>query len=130
MSDEPFRFAISPVVTEANARRLIDIMAVLPSSGITCEDLRREFEAVTGLKRQSFYGTLAYCKYKQWVIGGGGPRNPHQLYSLNPDASWRPSVSTGEPTGEPLSRDQLKHLADSRARQVEALQDEVGRLRD
>ena len=36
-------------------------------------------------------------------------------------------MSTGEPVGEPMSRDQLEYLADSRAQQVEELE---ARLRD
>ncbi|HET9247475.1 MAG TPA: hypothetical protein VFO15_16845, partial [Xanthobacteraceae bacterium] len=83
MSDEPFRFAISPIVTERNARCLIDIMAQFPG-GAACEELRRRFEEVTTLKRQSFYDTLSYAKYRRWIVGGGKSK----LYQLNPDASW------------------------------------------
>ena len=125
--DEPFRFAISPVVTERNARRLVDIMAQDFAGGATSEELRIRFEEVTGLKRQMFYDTLSYAKYRGWLVGGGQSK----LYTLNSDGSWKPPPpSTGEPAGEPLSRDQLEYLADSRAQQIEELQSEVECLRD
>jgi hypothetical protein len=125
--DAPFRFAINPVVQEGNARRLVDIMAQSFSSGATSEELRIRFEEVTGLKRQSFYDTLAYAKYRQWVVGGG----QGVPYQLNCDGSWKPPpISAGEATGEPLSRDQLEYLKDSQTQRIAELQGEVERLRD
>jgi hypothetical protein len=125
--EQQFRFAISPVVQEGNARRLVDILAQSFSSGGTSEDLRREFERITSLKRQSFYDALAYCKHRQWITGGG----KGVPYCLSDDGSWKPPpVSTGEITGVPLSRDQLEYLSDTRAQQVEELQGELERLRD
>ena len=123
MSDE-FRFAISPVVQEANGRRLVDMMAsAFSSDGATSEDLRREFELITGLKRQSFYDALAYCKHRGWITGGG----KGVVYRLSDDGSWKlPQTSAGEI----LERDQLEHTVHVQSQQVEKLQGEVERLRD
>ena len=124
MSDEPFRFAISPVVTEKNARRLIDVMAQFFPGGATSDDLRIKFEEVTTLRRQSFYDTIAYAKYRHWIVGGGHSK----LYQFNSDGSWKPPPPTS--AGLKLEKDQLEYLADLRAQQIEGLLDEVERLRD
>jgi hypothetical protein len=126
--EQQFRFAINPVVQEGNARRLVDIMAQSFSSGATSEELRRCYEAVTGLRRQAYYDSLKFAKYRHWIVGGGGQG---ELYRLNADGSWKPrQVSAGELTGEPLSRDQLEYIADSRAQQIDELQDKVECLLD
>jgi hypothetical protein len=125
MSDETFRFAISPIVTERNARRLVDILAQsFPSSGTTCEELRRVFEKATGLKRQMFYDTLAYSKHREWVIGGGVGRP----YQLNPNGCWKPPPLSS--AGEKLEKDRLAHAVDSQTRRIAELQGEVDSLRD
>ena len=123
MSDEQFRFAISPIVTERNARCLINIMAESFPCGATSRDLLIRFEEVTGLKRQMYYDTLAYVKYRRWVVGGGHSK----LYQLNSDQSWKPTQASTE---QILEKDRLEYLADTRAQQIGELQDEVARLRD
>lgn len=116
-------FAMLPV--EKNARRLIGVIVQYFPLGGTTEEMRRQFEETTSLARQSFYNALKHTKKQNWLI-----KDRHQ-YILNPDGSWkRPFVSTGDPVGEPLSRDQLEYLADTRAQQVSELQGEVERLRD
>src|SRR5262245_36383503 len=47
---------------EKNGRTLIRIMAQHFPAGVTCEDLRRQFEKDTSLARQSFYNALLYVK--------------------------------------------------------------------
>jgi hypothetical protein len=121
MPDEPFRFAISPIVTERNARRLVDIMAQSFAGGATSEELRIRFEEVTGLKRQMFYDTLRFTRYRNWLIGGGKGK----LYQLNPDGCWKPTQTSA---GQILEKDQLEYLANSRAQQIDELQGEVKRL--
>jgi hypothetical protein len=97
-------------------------------AGVTCEDLRRQFEKDTSLARQSFYNTLLYVKAQGWIVGGGRDRrDQYQLYSLNPDASWKEPVAS---IGEGLEKDQLEYLAHSQTRQIAELQGEVERLRD
>jgi hypothetical protein len=122
-SDEPFRFAINPVVMERNARRLVDIMAQYFPGGATSKDLQIRFEQVTGLQRQSFYDTIGFAKYKRWLVGGG----KNKLYQLNSDGSWKPTQTSA---GVMLEKDRLEYLADSRAQQIGELQGEVERLRD
>src|SRR6516162_10042773 len=123
---------MSPI--EKNARRLVGVLVQHFPAGATCEDLRRQFEKDTSLARQSFYNALNYVKGQGWFVGGGKDRweQRDQLYSLNPDGSWKPPpVSIGEQL-ETAKRnnDRLEYLADSRARQIEGLQDEVECLRD
>ena len=131
MTDEPFRFAINPVVAEENARRLIDTLAErFSNDGARSEDLRRQFEVDTGLKRQMYYDTLAYCKYRKWIVGGGKGVN----YHLNEDCSWRPpkkepALSTGGLTGV-MNKDQLEHVVDLQTQHIEELEGQIESLRD
>jgi hypothetical protein len=122
-SDESYRFPISPIVMKRNARRLVDIMAQFFPDGATSKDLQIRFEQVTGLQRQSFYDTIGFVKYKRWFVGGG----KNKIYRLNSDGSWKLTQTSD---GRILERDQLAYLADSRAQQIEGLQDEIERLRD
>ena len=122
---------------EKTARRLIGVLVQHFPQGGVCEDLRRAFEQDTSLRRQSFYNALNHRKKQGWLIGGArvvdgvrDRRDLNQLYTLNPDGSWRPPESIGEPVGEPRSRDQLEFPADSRAQEIGELQGEVERLRD
>ena len=121
--DEPFRFAIDPIVAERNARRLIDVLAQFPG-GATSEELRIRFEEVTTLKRQTFYDTLNYVKYRRWLVGGGGSNKPYQL---NPDCSWKPSPTS---VGQAVEKDRTQYLVESQTQQIAELQDEVERLLD
>ena len=113
---------------EANARLLIGVLAKHFPTGGTAEDLRRRFEKNTTLKGQSFYNALKYAKKQGWFVGGG----MHQLYSLNPDGSWKlPPVSIGEQLeAAQQNSDRLEYLTDTQARQIEGLQGEVESLRD
>jgi len=117
---------------EANARLLIGVLAKHFPTGATCEDLRRRFEKNTSLARQSFYNALRYAKKQGWFVGGGA----HQLYSLNPNNSWKePPVSVGAPVGEQLeaakrNSDRLEYLVDLQAGRIEGLQGEMENLRD
>jgi hypothetical protein len=77
---------------EKNARKLIGVVIESFPLGGSTEDLRRQFEAATGLKRQMFYYSLAEAKRLGWLIGGGAQGS---LYELNPDASWANPASTG-----------------------------------
>jgi hypothetical protein len=123
MSDEPFHFAISPAVTERNARCLIDIMARCFPGGVRSGDLRIRFEEITCLKRQMYYDTIAYARYRRWIVGGGHSK----LFQLNPDGSWRPTQTAA---GQKLEKDRLEYLVDSQTQQIGELNDEVARLRD
>jgi hypothetical protein len=123
MSDEPFKFVIDPIVTERNARRLIDVLAQFPG-GATSEELRIRFEEVTTLKRQTFYDTLNYVKYRRWFVGGGGSNKPYQL---NPDCSWKPPPTS---VGRAVEKDRMQYLVESQTQQIAELQDEVERLLD
>jgi hypothetical protein len=95
------------------------------AGGTTCEELRRQFERITGRRRQTFYDTWKYIKHKDWVIGGGGHS---KLYQLNPDGCWKPSPQTS--AGEILEKDRLEHLVESQTQQIGELQGEVERLLD
>jgi hypothetical protein len=123
MSDEPFKFVIDPIVTERNARRLIDVLAQFPG-GATSEELRIRFEEVTTLKRQTFYDTLNYVKYRRWFVGGGGSNKPYQF---NPDCSWKPPPTS---VGQAVEKDRMQYLVESQTQQIVELQDEVERLLD
>jgi len=91
-------------------------------AGVTCEDLRRQFEKDTSLARQSFYNALRYVKTQGWIVGGGRDRrDQYQLYTLNADASWKEPVTS---IGEGLEKDQLEYLADSQTLQIVELQSE------
>jgi hypothetical protein len=81
------------------------------------EDMRRQFEASVGLKKQMFYYSLAEAKRLGWLIASGEWRD--RLYVLNPDASWATPSSTGTVEVEALQAEQL----------VEELQDEPDTLR-
>jgi len=113
---------------EKNARRLVGVLAKHFAAGATCEDLRKRFEKDTSLNRQSFYNALKYVKEQHWFVGGGS----RQLYSLNPDGSWKePPKSIGEQLeAAQQNSDRLEYLADTQARQIEGLQGEVESLRD
>jgi hypothetical protein len=104
------------------------------SVGATCEDLRKRFEKDTSLNRQSFYDALKYVKEQHWFVGGGKDRweQRGQLYSLNPDGSWKPPpISVGEQLEiAKRNNDRLECLAGSQAQQIEGLQDEIESLRD
>ena len=107
---------------EKNGRILIRIMAQHFPAGVTCEDLRRQFEKDTSLARQSFYNALRYVKTQGWIVGGGRDRrDQYQLYTLNADASWKEPVTS---IGEGLEKDQLEYLADSQTLQIVELQSE------
>jgi hypothetical protein len=104
--------------------------------GATCESLRREFEAQTGLARQCFYNNFKLIKQWGWVIGGGGR---DELYELNPAAPWKASQSTGEQDGgteaEQLERakrkaTRLEYLVDTQAGEIQELRGRVDALRD
>ena len=123
MSDEPFRFPISPIVMERNARRLVDIMAQFFPDGATSKDLQIRFEQVTGLQRQTFYDTIGFVKYKRWFVGGG----KNKIYRLNSDGSWKLTQTSD---GQILERDQLTHLVTVQTQQIGELRGEVVRLRD
>ena len=123
MSNEPFKFAIDPIVAERNARRLIDVLAQFPG-GATSEELRIRFEEVTTLKRQTFYDTLNYVKYRRWFVGGGGSNKPYQL---NPDCSWKPPPTS---VGQAVEKDRTQYLVELQTQQIAELQDEVERLLD
>jgi len=128
---------------EKNARRLVRVLIQHFPTGGTSNELRRQFEADTGLVRQSYYDALRYAKEQGWFLGGektpGGRavgevrsrRDVYRLYTLNPDASWKepPPKSVGELIGE-MDKDQLEHLAGSQAGQIEELRGEVEQLRD
>src|SRR5262249_6336644 len=119
-------FAMSPI--EKNARCLVGVLARHFPGGATCEDLRRQFEKDTSLAQQSFYNTLSYAKQQHWIVGGGRDRrDQYQLYSLNPDGSWKEPVTS---IGEGLEKDRLEYLADLQAVQIEDLQGQVESLRD
>jgi hypothetical protein len=98
----------------------------------TCEDLRRQFEKDASLRRQSFYNALHHAKGQGWIVGGGSPHNQNQLYTLNPDGSWKELASNGEGIGEAvgLDKDRLEYLVESRTQQIDELQSEIERLRD
>ena len=123
MSDEPFRFAISPIVTEQNARALVDMMVQYFPDGATSEDLRIRFEQVTTLKRQAFYDTLRYVKHRRWVTGGG----KGVLYRLSNDGSWKPPQTSA---GEILERDQLEHTVNLQNERIGELEEKIEYLRD
>jgi len=115
---------------EKNGRQLIGVMVRCFPLGGTTEELRREFEKATFLRRQSFYETLRYCKQQGWLTGGGSPTRHGVSYQLDPAGSWKPP-SAGESAGEPpLSRDQLEFLADSQAQQLAELRNQIEYLRD
>jgi AraC-like DNA-binding protein len=122
MSDEPFRFVLDPIVTERNARLLIDVL-VLFVGGTTSEELRRKFEQATGYKRQTYYEALRFLKYKRWIVGGGASK----LFQLNPDGCWKLTKTSA---GEKMEREQLAHVVDSQVQRIGELNDEVERLRD
>src|SRR5262249_775918 len=109
---------MSPI--EKNARRLVGVLVQHFPAGATCEDLRRQFEKDTSLARQSFYNALNYVKGQGWFVGGGKDRweRRDQLYTLNPDGSWKePPVSIGEQLEKArLDNDRLEYLANSKLR--------------
>jgi len=123
---------MSPI--EKNARRLVGVLVQHFPAGATCEDLRRQFEKDTSLNRQSFYNALRYTKEQRWIVGGGKDRweQRDQLYTLNPDNSWKPPpVSVGEQLEmAKRNNDRLEYLVDLQAGQLEGLQGEVECLRD
>jgi hypothetical protein len=119
----PFGFVMTPL--ERNGRKLIGVLVQYFPTGCICEDLRRQFERDTGLARQSFYNALKYAKEQSWIVGGGkDPRDQYQLYTLNPNGSWKePLPSTGEVLEkEALEKDQLEYLVDSKTQQIDELQ--------
>jgi hypothetical protein len=106
---------------EVNARKLVQVLLQCFPAGGTCEDLRRQFEKDTSLRRQSFYNALAHGKQRGWIVGGGSPHNQNQLYNLSPNGSWKeePAASIGEGgIGGDLDKN----------RQIGELQGEVERL--
>ena len=116
---------------EENARKLIGVVVQhFPQGGI-CEDLRRQFEQDTSLRRQSFYNALNFCKKQAWIVGGGNPHNQNQLYNLNPDGSWKELASTGDGIGEAigLDKDRLEYLVDTQTQHIQGLQSEIEQLR-
>ena len=123
MPDE-FRFAISPAVTERNARRLVDVVTEFFRDGATTADLRIKFEAVTTIKRQMFYDSLNYCKYRRWLVGGGHSKP----YRLNPNGSWKPPPP--DSVGLRLEKEQLEHLVSMQTQRISELDAEVAHLRD
>jgi hypothetical protein len=111
---------------EETPRRLIEIMAEL-RGGATCESLRREFEAQTGLARQCFYNNFKLARQWGWIIGGGGR---DELYELNPAAPWKASASIGAKVGvSEAEQTRLECLVDIQAGRIEELESDVERIR-
>ena len=97
-------------------------MAQFPD-GARSEDLRIRFEQITGLRRQSYYDSLDYCKRHHWLVGGGKA----VPYQLNPDLSWKLPQTPAE---EMLDRDRLAHVVNTQAAELEGLRGEIARFSD
>jgi hypothetical protein len=110
---------------ERNARKLVDVLARYFPEGVTTEDLRRQYEMDTGLKRQTFYYAFGDAKQRNWIVGGG---DQGKLNILNPNGSWKKPPLTS--TGEVLDRDRLEHVVSLQTAQIEELQGENQRLLD
>jgi hypothetical protein len=123
MSDDPAPKSVTPL--ERNARTLVDVFARCFPDGVTCEDLRRQFEIDTGFKRQTFYNAFAYAKERLWVVGGGA----NGAYcTLNPDGCWKKPPRSS--VGDVLEQHRLEHIVSSQTTRIDELQGEVQRLLD
>jgi hypothetical protein len=107
--------APNPIVTEKNARRLVNVLALF-STGASCEELHSKFGKITSLGNATFYYALKHAKERQWIIGGGGVGRE---YVLNPNGCWRPP-GTPPPVERPV--EQVEHLLSLEMQRTEKLQ--------
>jgi hypothetical protein len=70
-----------------NAAQIVQIMVrwFADVQGVGSDELRRKFEEVTGLKRQTFYNAMRGAKGREWIVGDGP-------YRLNPNGCWMEAV--------------------------------------
>jgi hypothetical protein len=85
---------------EKNSRKLVGVIIGSFPNGGTSEDLRRQFQATTGLERQSFYYALREAKRLGWLISSGEGQG--QLYVIDYDAFSKAPASIGESQAEEL----------------------------
>jgi hypothetical protein len=119
--------------TEANGRRLVEVLAKYFPRGCNCGDLRQKYQKVAHRKSGTFFNALKLAREKNWIVSDGGPlRLGLQIYSLNPDGCWRnPEVSIEERL-ETARREnsRLEFLLDTQVERTEQLQSEIDNLRD
>jgi hypothetical protein len=80
-----------------HAAKIVEIVVKLFSKGARTEELNRQFQEETKLKRQTFYNGLNCAIEKGWIVGNGP-------YNLNPNKCWmevvqKPLHSTAPPKG-------------------------------
>jgi hypothetical protein len=85
---------------EKNSRKLVGVMIGFPD-GACSADLRQQFQAATGLERQSYFYALREAKRLGWIIGGGGR---DQLYVVDYEAFSKAPESTGSDETPPLEQ--------------------------
>jgi hypothetical protein len=98
---------------EKNSRKLIGVVIGSFPDGGTSEDLRRAFEASTGLRRQQFYYALREAKRLGWLIGSGEGQG--QLYVIDHEAFSKAPASTGDAELGPLVDTQAERLEESQS---------------
>jgi hypothetical protein len=64
-----------------NAAKVVEIMVRCFPNGARTEELNKQFQEETGLKRQTFYKAFNLALAKQWIVGNGP-------YNLNPNKCW------------------------------------------
>jgi hypothetical protein len=112
-------------LSEPNARKLVAVLSEF-RDGTTCEELRRKFQEIAGLKAATFYDALKYAKAKGWVVADG------KIYVLDPAGSWKVPTPSVEEQLERSRREsnRLECLSESRLERVEELEDQLQSLRD
>ena len=90
--------------TEANVRRLIGVLAEFFPAGADSGDLRLKFQKIAHRGHATFYSCLRFAKNRDWVVADG------KTYLLNPDGSWRTSLTGDEVRAPPVwEPDQFEH---------------------
>jgi hypothetical protein len=119
--------------TEANGRRLVEVLAKYFPLGCTCGDLRKKYQKVAHRKSGTFFNALKLARAEGWIVSDGGPlRSTLQIYSLNPNGCWRkPEISIEEKL-ETARREnsRLEFLLDTQVEQTEQLQDQIESFHD
>jgi hypothetical protein len=113
---------MSPI--EANARKLVGVLAEFFPNGGSSEDLRTRFQILANRKHATYYSCLHFAKTHGWILTDG------KILTLSPDGSWRKPIEPPPRAeiGEELERHQLDHVLAMRAEHIKKLEATTKRL--